>query len=48
MALLDRQSVMLEVGHVGTQFAQNLVTLRAELRAGLAVFSPSAILEVTL
>lgn len=48
MALLDRQSVMLEVGHVGTQFAQNLVTLRAELRAGMAVFSPSAILKVTL
>jgi len=48
MALLDRQSVMLEVGHVGTQFAQNLVTLRAELRAGMAVFSPSAILKVSL
>jgi HK97 family phage major capsid protein len=48
VALLDRQSVTVEMGYTGNQFAQNLVTLRAEGRWGLAVYSPTAVLRLDL
>lgn len=47
-ALLDRRAIAVQVGYVGDQFAQNLLTIRAELRAGLAVFAPSAVRIVSL
>ncbi|MNG24993.1 hypothetical protein D3C84_1097850 [compost metagenome] len=44
MAVLDRESVEVEASrHHGDNFTRNLVTLLAELRAGLAVFAPSAV-----
>lgn len=46
--LLDRQSASFEFGRVNNQFVQNMVTARAELRAGLMVSSPSAVQIVTL
>lgn len=46
--LIDRQSVTFEFGRVNTQFVQNLVTARSELRAGMAVLSPSAVQVVTI
>lgn len=48
VALLDRESPRLELGYTGTQFAENIVTARMELRAGLAVFSKAAVLSVTV
>lgn len=48
-ALLDRQEVVVEASrHDGDNFRRNLVTILAELRAGLAVFAPSATRLVTL
>ncbi|MEW6132078.1 MAG: phage major capsid protein [Pseudomonadota bacterium] len=46
--ILDRQNAMFEFGRVNAQFSQNMVTARAELRAGLMVSSPSAVQIVTL
>ncbi len=43
LALLDRQGVSFDFGYVNDQFARNMRTARAELRAGLAVFSPTAV-----
>jgi HK97 family phage major capsid protein len=43
LAILDRQAVTFEFGRVNDQFNRNLVTARAELRAGLMVGSPSAV-----
>lgn len=48
VALIDRMAVTLAVGYVGQDFAQNMLRLRAELRAGLAVFAPTAVQVVTL
>jgi HK97 family phage major capsid protein len=48
VAYLDRQQTTIDVGYTGDQFKQNLLTLRCELRGALAVFSPSALLEVAL
>jgi HK97 family phage major capsid protein len=48
VALLDRQSVNVSMGMVMDQFSRNAITIRCELRAGLAVFAPSAVLKVTL
>ncbi len=48
VALLDRQSANVQIGYTGDQFAQNLLSLRAELRAGLAVMAPSAVLKLTI
>lgn len=42
--LLDRQDARLEVGTINDQFTRNVVTLLAELRAGLAVLSPTAVI----
>jgi len=48
-ALLDRQQVTVEASrHDGDNFRRNLVTILAELRAGLAVFAPTATRLVTL
>lgn len=48
MAILDRQSPRFEIGRVDQQFAENMLTLRSEVRAGLAVYSPSAVLKLTI
>lgn len=43
IALLDRQQVTVEASrHDGSNFRRNMVTILAELRAGLAVYAPSA------
>ncbi|HCJ29678.1 MAG TPA: phage major capsid protein, partial [Pseudomonas sp.] len=47
--LLDRQQVTIEASRVdGNNFRRNLVTILAELRAGLAVYAPSAMRLVQL
>lgn len=48
VALLDRQSPRFEFGYVDSGFAENVIVGRMELRAGIAVFSPSAVLSVTV
>lgn len=48
MAILDRHSPRFEIGRVDQQFAENMLTMRSELRAGLAVYSPSAILKLSI
>lgn len=42
--LLDRQDATVEIGRTANQFTQNTLTILAELRAGLAVFAPSAVM----
>lgn len=42
--VLDRMQATVEVGQINDQFTRNCVTILAELRAGLAVFSPSAVM----
>lgn len=44
VAILDREEARVEVGFADDDFIRNRVRLLAELRAGLAVFSPSAVL----
>lgn len=44
VAILDRQQATVDVGYSGDGFTRNVVTIRAECRAGLAVFAPSAVL----
>lgn len=46
--LIDRQSITFELGRINAQFVQNLLTARSELRAGMAVLSPSAVQVVTI
>lgn len=49
VAVLDRvQPTMLASRDDGTNFTSNLVTILAEMRAGLAVFSPGAVLAVDI
>lgn len=48
VALLDRQQVVVDLGRMGDDFGNNIVRLRCELRAGLAVFAPSAVQIVDL
>jgi len=49
VAVLDREEVTVEASRYhGTNFTKNLVTLLAELRAGLAVFAPSAVRSLQL
>lgn len=48
MAILDRQSAVVEVGYTGDGFIRNEVVLRAELRAALAIYSPASLVEVSL
>lgn len=48
-AILDRETVNVQASQAnGTDFTSNLVTLLAEGRMGLAVFSPGAVLSVDL
>lgn len=48
-SLLDRQEVTLAASREeGTNFTTNQITLLAELRAGLAVYSPSAVVSLPL
>lgn len=48
VALLDRMAPRFAIGLVDSQFIQNMLTMRAELRAGLAVFAPSAVLKLSI
>ena len=47
-AILDRQDARVELGRTGNDFSNATMTLRAMVRIGLATFSPSALLAVTL
>lgn len=47
-AILDRMQARVEVGRDGNDFTQNMVTIRAEMRIGLAIFSPTSVLKLTL
>ncbi|KPW43115.1 Phage major capsid protein, HK97 family [Pseudomonas amygdali] len=48
-SLLDRQEVAVEASRMdGDNFRRNLVTILAELRAGLAVYAPSSMRLVSL
>lgn len=47
-ALLDRQQVRIDLGRVNDDFQRNTLRVRAELRAGLAVFAPTAVQVVTI
>jgi HK97 family phage major capsid protein len=48
-AILDRESVTVQIStEDATNFTSNMVTILAELRAGLAIFSPAAVGRVTL
>lgn len=47
VAILDRQQARVEFARDGDDFTKNVLTALAEARLGLAVFSPSAIREVT-
>lgn len=44
-AVLDRQRPTFAVGYVNDDFERNLITMRAEMRLGLVVYSPQAILQ---
>jgi HK97 family phage major capsid protein len=44
VAVLNRQDVTVQLGRIANQFVTNCVTVRAELRAGLAVFAPGAVM----
>ncbi|MFB2762745.1 phage major capsid protein [Marinobacter shengliensis] len=48
VAMLDRMQARFELGYVNAGFAENVVTARSELRAGVAVFSPTAVLNVAV
>lgn len=48
VAILDRMEARVELGRAGNDFIQATSVLRAMIRIGLAVFSPSAVLAVTV
>jgi HK97 family phage major capsid protein len=48
VAILDRQQASVDIGYVNDQFVKNMLTIRAELRAALAIYSPSALVKVAL
>ena len=48
VAILDRQQAMVEFGRSQDDFETNTLRARAECRIGLAVFSPSAVLNVAI
>lgn len=48
LLVLDRQSVNVQMGYADDDFVRNKIRIRCELRAGLAVFSPSSILQFDL
>lgn len=47
ITLFERRGIDLQVGYVGTQFTTGLRTMRADMRAALAVFRPAAFHTVT-
>lgn len=46
--LLDRQNAVVDIGRENADFSQNIIKIRCELRAGLAVFAPTAVQVITL
>lgn len=46
VAILDRQDARLEIGFEGSDFTTNMATMLSEMRGGLAVFSPAAVVLV--
>jgi len=48
VAVIDRMAPLFEAGLNDDDFAKNMITLRAELRAALAIFSPTAVQKWTL
>lgn len=48
VAILDRMSARYDFGYVDSGFAQNIISARAELRGGLAVMSPTAVLKLDI
>lgn len=48
IALLDRKQARVELGRSGEDMTNGLSTLLAELRAGVAIFSPSAFAQVVI
>ncbi|MDZ4307553.1 phage major capsid protein [Allopontixanthobacter sp.] len=47
ISLSERRGVEVQVGYVGTQFTEGKRTIRADMRAALTKFRPSAFCEVT-
>lgn len=47
ISLFERAGVNVQVGYVGTQFTEGKRTVRADMRAALAVFRPPAFCDVT-
>jgi HK97 family phage major capsid protein len=47
ITLFERRGIDLQVGYTGTQFTQGLRTMRADMRAALALFRPAAFHTVT-
>jgi len=45
--LFERRGLDIQMGYVGTQFTSGLRTMRADMRAALAVFRPAAFHTVT-
>jgi HK97 family phage major capsid protein len=45
--LFERRGLDIQMGYVGTQFTQGLRTMRADMRAALAVFRPAAFCTAT-
>jgi len=48
VALLDRLQARVEFGREGSDFVEGKITALGEVRAGLAVFSPSAVLVISV
>lgn len=48
VAVIDRMAPLFEAGLDADDFSKNMITLRAELRAALAIFSPTAVQKWTL
>lgn len=47
ISLFERKGVDIQIGYVGTQFAEGKRTVRGDMRAVLVVFRPAAFCEVT-
>ncbi|WP_152206797.1 phage major capsid protein [Marinobacter changyiensis] len=48
VALLDRQQAQFEIGRINDDFQTNTLRMRSELRSGLAVMAPSAVLKFAI
>jgi len=47
LQLMERRGVDVQVGYVGTQFTEGKRTVRADMRAALAIYRPAAFCELT-